>query len=150
MRNFDLTPLFRTSIGFDNMARLIDSMAADSTPSYPPYNIEKLGDNQYQISMAVAGFAEEDLTIDVLNNELRIIGRKDVDKKEEQQRKFLHRGIGQRAFDRRFSLAEHIKIEGALLENGLLHIKLMRDIPEEAKPRNITINAALKSSMIEG
>lgn len=141
MRSYDLSPLFRTSVGFDRMARMMDAMAQDTTPSYPPYNIEKLGDDTYRITMAVAGFGEENLSIEVKENQLRVTGRLEKDE-EEVERQFLHRGIAERAFERRFSLADHIKVKDASLENGLLHIDLEREVPEEAKPRQIPISGS--------
>lgn len=140
MRTYDLSPLFRTSVGFDRMARLIDTISNEQSNGYPPYNIEKLDEDAYQISMAVAGFAEGDLTIEVKDNLLTIAGRKELDEDAEAQRVYLYRGIAERAFERRFNLADHIKIEGALLENGLLHVKLVREVPEELKPRKIAIS----------
>ena len=141
MRSYDLSPLFRTSVGFDRMARMMDALAQDATPSYPPYNIEKLDEDSYRITMAVAGFGEDDLGIEVKENQLRVTGRLDRDE-EQPERQFLHRGIAERAFERRFSLAEHIKVRDATLENGLLHIDLVREVPEEAKPRQIPIVGA--------
>ena len=141
MRDFDFTPLFRTSVGFDRMARLLDNIQTESTSSYPPYNIEKLTEDSYQISMAVAGFAENELDVEVQENQLTITGRREVDDNAEADRSFLHRGIAQRAFERRFSLAEHIKVTGAKLENGLLHVKLEREVPEAMKPKSIAITS---------
>lgn len=148
MRDFDLSPLFRNSVGFDRMARMMDNIHQENAPTYPPYNIEKLGEEAYQISMAVAGFADGDLDIEVLENQLKITGRKEDLEQDEDTRSFLHRGIAERAFERRFSLAEHIKVTGAKLENGLLHVKLVRDIPEEKKPKAIKIDVAKKSKPI--
>ena len=141
MRDLDLTPLMRNAIGFDRMARLLDSALSDTqNTSYPPYNIEQIDEHNYQISMAVAGFSESEINIEVQENQLKITARKDAQDNEDQ-RQFLHRGIAQRAFERRFSLAEHIKVAGALLEHGLLHIKLEREIPEEKKPVTIQIKS---------
>jgi len=153
MRTFDLTPLFRTSVGFDRMARMMDTMAAEQGPTYPPYNIEKLSDENvdgdaYQITMAVAGFAEEDLSIEVKESELTISGRKQVDEGTEAERNFLYRGIAERAFERKFNLADHIKVDGALLEHGLLHVKLVREVPEEKKARTIAIGTAKASKKL--
>lgn len=139
MREFDLSPLFRSSVGFDRMARLLDNLATENTSSYPPYNIEKLSEDSYQISMAVAGFSEADLDVEVQDNQLKISGRHNANEDVESQRIFLHRGIAERAFERRFSLADYIKVEGAKLENGLLHVKLAREVPEAKKPKNIPI-----------
>lgn len=140
MRTYDLSPLFRTSVGFDRMARLIDTLSAEQSNGYPPYNIEKLDDDSYQVTMAVAGFDEADLTIEVTENVLRIAGRKETDEEVEANRVYLYRGIAERAFERRFNLADHIRVEGALLENGLLHVKLIREVPEALKPRTIAIS----------
>ena len=145
MRTYDLSPLFRSTIGFDGLARMLDRMQEDTAPSYPPYNIEKLDDDTYRITMAVAGFSEDDLDITVQDNVLIISGRlgnRVGDTEGQDERVFLHRGIAERAFERRFSLADHIKIDEAKLENGLLHVALKREVPEEAKPRQIPINGA--------
>ena len=138
MRAFDMTPLFRTSVGFDRMTRLMDAaiQMENATKTYPPYNIEKADENEYRITLAVAGFAEEELSIESKENTLTVTGRhKDTESKVE----YLHRGIAGRAFERRFQLADHIKVLGAHLENGLLHIALEREIPEALKPRLIPI-----------
>lgn len=140
MRTYDLSPLFRTTVGFDRMARLLDSMTQEQTAAYPPYNIEKLDEDSYQITMAVAGFREEDLELEVKENVLTIQGRKAGEEEAENTRTYLYRGIAERAFERRFNLADHIKVEGAILENGLLHVKLVREVPEELKPRKIAID----------
>lgn len=149
MRNYDLSPLFRSTVGFDRMTRLLDAATRldDSALSYPPYNIEKTGENAYRITMAVAGFGEDDLNITAQENSLVIAGKVD---KPEEERKFLYRGIAGRAFERRFELAEHIKVAGASLVNGLLHVDLVREIPEAMKPRSIKIEAkADKPQVIE-
>ena len=145
MRTFNMTPLFRNSVGFDCMARLLDGVPADQTPTYPPYNFEKVDEDSYRITMAVAGFAEADLDVQVKDNQLTVSGNvesKDEDAKEKQ---YLHRGIAARAFERRFNLADHIKVSGANLVNGLLHIDLLREVPEAMKPRTIAINNNLKA-----
>ena len=145
MRTFDMTPLFRNSVGFERMARLLDSATADHAPTYPPYNIEKVDEESYRITMAVAGFAEADLDVQVKDNQLTVSGNvesKDEDAKEKQ---YLHRGIAARAFERRFNLADHIMVSGANLVNGLLHIDLLREVPEAMKPRTIAINNNLKA-----
>jgi len=140
MRTYDFSPLFRSTVGFDNMARMLDGLSADAAPAYPPYNIEKTGDDQYRITMAVAGFGEKDLEIRTQDNKLVIAGR--IDKVEDvEQRTFLHRGIAERAFERQFSLAEHVKVVDASLENGLLHVDLVREVPEAMKPRTIEIKS---------
>lgn len=144
MRTYDLSPLHRFAVGFDNMSRLLDTaMRLDETaPSYPPYNIEKLGETDYRVTMAVAGFSEDDLDITLDGNTLLVSGRIAKDEEAEAgaaQRTFLHRGIATRAFERRFQLADHIEVRGARLVNGLLHVDLQRVVPEEMKPRKIEI-----------
>lgn len=150
MRTFDLSPLFRSSIGFDHLARMLDtaSRVDEQAISYPPYNIEKLGEESYRISMAVAGFGESDLDITTQNNSLVITGRA---RKDEETAQYLHRGIAGRSFERRFQLADHIRVTGASLVNGLLHVDLAREIPEAMKPRTISITtkAAEKPKVIE-
>ena len=153
MRTYDLSPLFRTSVGFDRLARMLDTVGQETAPSYPPYNIEKLSDDEYRITMAVAGFGEDDLDVTVERNTLTIAGKITntvSDEGEEGERQFLHRGIAERAFERRFNLADHIKIDEASLENGLLHVTLKREVPEEAKPRQIAINGKSAAKAIEG
>ncbi len=145
MRTFDMTPLFRNSVGFDRMARLMDGVAADQAPTYPPYNIEKVDEDSYRITMAVAGFAETDLDVQVKENQLTITGRVEKTENAEEEKQYLHRGIAERAFERRFNLADHIKVAGADLVNGLLHVDLVREVPEAMKPRNIAINHNVKS-----
>ncbi|MDZ4737376.1 MAG: Hsp20 family protein [Rhodospirillaceae bacterium] len=141
MRGFDLTPLFRSSIGFDRMRDLMEATQRMSdAPAYPPYNIEKLGENAYRITMAVAGFGENDLTIVAQDNSLVIAGKVEREESADEP-KFLHRGIAGRTFERRFELAEHIRVNGASLENGLLHVDLVREVPEAMKPRQIKIAA---------
>ena len=141
MRHMDLSPLFRATVGFDRMMNLLDSANRldESAPSYPPYNIEKTGEDSYRIAMAVAGFAEEDLDITVKETSLVVTGKKE--KTEEEGATYLHRGIATRAFERRFDLADHIRVTGARLENGLLAIDLVREIPEAMKPRSIKIES---------
>ena len=138
MRAFDLTPLYRATVGFDQIADLMDrALASDvGQNTYPPYNIEKTEDDAWRISIAVAGFSDEDLAIEVKDRSLHVTGRKAADDKE---RKFLHRGIATRAFERRFHLADHVRVTGASHENGMLHIDLMREVPEALKPRRIEI-----------
>jgi molecular chaperone IbpA len=138
MDRFDFSPLFRSTIGFDRLTRLVDAATRvdNSVPTYPPYNIEKTGEDAYRLSMAVAGFAPEEIDLTVHENSLLVTGKA---KKEDEDGRYLHRGIARRAFERRFSLADHIKIVGANLENGMLHVDLARDVPEAAKPRKIAI-----------
>ena len=141
MRTFDFSPLFRSTIGFDGMANLLESAlrADEGAPSYPPYNIEKTGENAYRLSMAVAGFGEEDITITAQDNTLVVSGKL---AKSDEDRKFLYRGIAGRAFERRFELAEHIRVAGASLVNGLLHVELVKEVPEAMKPRTIKIQSS--------
>jgi len=146
MRNFDFAPLYRSSIGFDRMANLLDNItrAEQNQPSYPPYNIELTGEDQYRITMAVAGFDQSELNIEVDQNKLTVSGHKAEDKTERQ---YLHQGIAARNFERRFQLADHVRVENAKLENGLLHIDLVRELPEAMKPRSIQINGG---DLLEG
>ncbi len=140
MDRFDFSPLFRSTIGFDRLTRLVDAAARldPSAQSYPPYNIEKTGEDAYRLTMAVAGFSRDELDITVQENLLVVTGKA---KQEEEGGRYLHRGIARRAFERRFSLADHIKVTGASLDNGMLHVELVRDVPEVMKPRTIAINA---------
>ncbi len=145
MRTFDMTPLFRNSVGFDRMVRLLDGVAADQTPTYPPYNIEKVEEDSYRITMTVAGFAEADLDVQMKDNQLTVTGRVEKSENDNKDKQYLHRGIAERAFERRFNLADHIKVAGADLVNGLLHIDLLREVPEAMKPRTIAINSNVKA-----
>ncbi|WP_226554769.1 Hsp20 family protein [Celeribacter naphthalenivorans] len=140
MRNFDLAPLYRATVGFDQIADLMDRVLTQevSQPSYPPYNIEKTSDDAWRISLAVAGFSTEDIAIEQRENALVITARK-ADSDEEKAKTYLHRGIATRAFERRFTLAEHVRVTGASHENGMLHIDLKRVVPEALKPRRIEI-----------
>lgn len=140
MRNLDLAPLYRATVGFDRMADLMDRvMSTDTSAStYPPYNIEKTGDDAYRITLAVAGFAADDLSVEVRDSAVIVTARK---QDEDENRTYLHRGIATRAFERKFALAEHIRVEGAGYEDGLLHIDLVRELPEALKPRKIAIEA---------
>lgn len=136
---FDFSPLFRTAIGFDRLARLVDTASeAASAPAYPPYNIEKTGDDSYRLTMAVAGFGQDDLELTVKDNTLIVAGRV---KAETKGGEVLYRGIAGRAFERRFVLADHMQVEGAELQNGLLHIGVRRVVPEALKPRRIQIGS---------
>lgn len=147
MRTYDLSPLHRFTVGFDRMSRLLDTAARldETASSYPPYNIEKQDEDTYRVSLAVAGFREEDLTVTVEDGSLLIAGRIEKPARTEGDGEtagapsFLHHGIATRAFERRFQLADHIKVTGATLENGLLHVDLVREVPEEKKPRRIEI-----------
>ncbi|MDE2430698.1 MAG: Hsp20 family protein [Burkholderiales bacterium] len=138
MRNFDFAPLYRSAIGFDRLAQLFDdAQRTESAPSYPPYNIELIAEDKYCISMAVAGFDRSELEIESERDTLKITGRK---QKEDAPRNFLHRGIAARDFEHRFRLADHVKVVSARLDNGLLNIELIREIPEVYKPRRILID----------
>jgi molecular chaperone IbpA len=140
MRTFDFSPLYRSTVGFDSVTRLLESAlrADEGQSSYPPYNIEKTGENAYRITMAVAGFGENDITITAQDNSLVVTGKLE---KTEEDKKFLHRGIAGRAFERRFELAEHIRVSGASLVNGLLHVELVKEVPEAKKPRTVKIES---------
>jgi molecular chaperone IbpA len=149
MRTFDLTPLYRSTVGFDRLTDMLDSLSqVDSGVTYPPYNIERTDENHYRISLAVAGFAEKDLAVEVKEGVLSVQGKRDGEK-ESVQARYLHQGIAGRAFDRRFQLAENVEVRGAQLENGLLHIDLERIVPEEKKPRRITIGAKSDAKVID-
>ena len=141
MDRFDFSPLFRSTIGFDRLARLVDTATrVDSTAqSYPPYNIEKTGEDSYRLTMAVAGFAQNELDITVHENTLIVSGKAET---QDENGRYLHRGIARRAFERRFSLADHLKVSGASMDNGLLHVDLVREVPEAMKPRQIKIVGA--------
>jgi molecular chaperone IbpA len=140
MRQYDLTPLYRSTVGFDRLFSMLDT-GSETVPSYPPYNIERTGENAYRISVAVAGFAEDDLSIEVKENSLFVRGDRKTDA-EKAGAVMLHQGIAARAFERRFQLADYVQVKGASLENGLLHIDLVREIPEALKPRRIAINGS--------
>jgi molecular chaperone IbpA len=135
MRTFDLAPLYRSTVGFDRLFSMLDGFEA--APGYPPYNIERTGDNDYRISIAVAGFGENELSIESKENTLTVKGEKQV--KEEQNGEVLYQGIAARAFERVFQLADYVQVKGAALENGLLHVDLVREVPEAKKPRQIPI-----------
>ena len=141
MDRFDFSPLFRSTIGFDRLTRLVDAATRvdNSALAYPPYNIEKTGEDAYRLTMAVAGFSPDELDITVQENTLLVTGKA---KNEEAESRYLHRGIARRAFERRFSLADHIKVVGASLTNGMLHVDLAREVPEAAKPRKVEISTA--------
>jgi molecular chaperone IbpA len=148
MRPFNLAPLYRSTVGFDRMFSLLDQVAGfDGTPGYPPYNIERTGDNAYRISVAVAGFSEPELTIVAKENTLTIRGDKPA-KTDEKNGDVLYQGIAARAFERVFQLADHVEVKGARLENGLLHVDLTREIPEASKPRQIPIGNG-KAGVVE-
>ena len=143
--SLDFSPLYRSAIGFDRMARLLDAAATDSKPSYPPYNVELVEENRYRISMAVAGFSQDDLEITSEQNTLTISGKQ----AGSSERQYLYQGIAERNFERKFQLDEHVKVVDARLENGLLHIELERELPEAMKPRKIAISNADSGTLLE-
>lgn len=147
MRSFDLAPLYRATVGFDQIADMMDRVLASDVgqPTYPPYNIEKTADDAYRISIAVAGFSENDLNVEVREGALIVSAKKS---EEDTDRTYLHRGIATRAFERRFQLADHVRVTGAEHENGMLHIDLKREVPEALKPRRIEIQSGTRA--IEG
>ena len=148
MRTFDLAPLYRSTVGFDRLFSMLDQVSGfDSGPTYPPYNIERTGENDYRISVAVAGFSENELSIESKENTLTIKGEKQA--KEENNGEVLYQGIAARAFERVFQLADFVQVKGASLENGLLHVELVREIPEAKKPRQIAINGQTKPQVVE-
>ncbi|MFM2486013.1 Hsp20 family protein [Celerinatantimonas yamalensis] len=150
---FDFTPLYRSAIGFDRLANLVEAAASASAQNgngYPPYNIELVGDNHYRITLAVAGFSEAELDITSHENTLVVTGKKANDEDvATQERKFLYQGIAERGFERRYQLADHVKVHAANIENGLLNIDLIREIPEELKPKKIEIRAGRTPDLIE-
>ncbi|MDQ8020365.1 MAG: Hsp20 family protein [Moraxellaceae bacterium] len=147
MRTFDLSPLYRSAIGFDRFAQLVDTaLRSDSTPSYPPYNVELVAEDKYRITMAVAGFDRAELDIEFANETLKVTGRKQT---EQGQRSYLHRGIAARDFEHRFQLADHVRVVDASLDNGLLNIELVREVPEALKPRKISIGGVVSPQLVE-
>lgn len=150
MRNFDFAPLYRATVGFDRIADMMDRvLSADvAQPTYPPYNIEKIGENAYRISIAVAGFSSDDLNVELREGALIVTAKKAA---EETERSYLHRGIATRAFERRFALADHMRVTGAAHVDGMLHIDLVREVPEALKPRRIEISgpATVEAKVID-
>lgn len=144
MQSIDFSPFYRSTVGFDRLFSRLDNLVGQEAKSYPPYNIEKVGDNAYRISIAVAGFAESDIVIESKENSLAIKGAK-APEGEDGKREFLHRGIAERAFELRFQLAEYVEVAGASLENGLLHVELKRELPESKKARTIAIGQNTKT-----
>ncbi len=147
MTRFDFSPLFRSTVGFDRMMNMLEASARSGEEGYPPYNIEKKGENDYRITMAVAGFGEDDLGIEVKDSTVTVSGSTSGEGDKEQT--YLHRGIAARSFRRAFQLADHVHVSGANLENGLLHIDLVREVPEALKPRTIKISTDQDSRQIE-
>ena len=140
MRHVDYSPLFRSTVGFDRLINLLDAASGfEADVGYPPYNIERIDDTKYRIAIAVAGFGSEEIKIDVKEHSLTVRGEK---RAETEQRQFLHRGIGGRAFERRFQLADHVEVKGADLHDGLLHVDLVRNVPERLKPRSVPIGGS--------
>lgn len=150
MTHIDLTPLYRSTIGFDRMANLLDSALRGEQTSngYPPYNIEVTGENQYGITLAVAGFEEDELNLQVENGVLTVRGKK-ASNEDDKNRRFLHQGIAYRSFERKFNLADHVEVRGAELKHGLLTIELVKEVPEAMKPKTIAINGKASSTAIE-
>ena len=150
MRHVDFSPLYRSTVGFDRLFDMLDSVAQyDTNQSYPPYNIERSDETHYRISVAVAGFADKDLAVEVRDGVLTVQGKRTDDNARNENSGYLYQGIAGRAFERRFQLAEHVEVKGAKLENGLLHVDLERIVPEERKPRRIPING-VELKTIEG
>lgn len=145
---FDLTPLYRSTVGFDRLARMLDEASTFEAPTYPPYNIERLSEDEYRITMAVAGFGPSDINIEVKGNALTVSGKKG-EQQSETKTEFLHQGIAARAFERRFQVADHVQVQGADMENGLLHISLKREVPESLKPRSIPVNGVGSTKVLE-
>ena len=149
MRTVDFSPLYRTIVGFDRLANMMDTASKlEGGSGYPPYNIEQTGENAFAIELAVAGFSEDDLEIEVQENVLTVSGKRER-AEEEGERTFLHRGIAERSFERRFHLADHVQVREAELKNGMLTVKLEREVPEAKKPRQIAINGQSKAKLIE-
>jgi len=144
MAAYDFSPFYRSTVGFDRLFNRLDSIVGQEAKSYPPYNIEKIGENAYRISIAVAGFGEGDIAIESKENNLVVKGAKAQDT-DDKAREFLHRGIAERAFELRFQLADYVEVAGASLENGLLHLELKRELPESKKARQIPISAGTKT-----
>ena len=150
MLNYDLSPFYRSTVGFDRFFNLLDQATADGSPGYPPYNIERTGENAYRISVAVSGFSQAELSIVAKENTLTIKGEKTANENSGNSAEVLYRGIASRVFERVFQLADFVQVKDASLENGLLHVDLVREIPEAKKPRQIAINAgAPKAQVIE-
>jgi molecular chaperone IbpA len=150
MDRFNFSPLFRSTIGFDRMLRFVDPATRVDSGSlgYPPYNIEKTGEDAYRLTMAVAGFARDELNVTVEVNTLLVSGKSQKDEEKKNGHGYLHRGIARRAFERRFSLADHMKVTGARLDNGMLHVELVHEVPEAAKPRTIAIGTGTEPAQV--
>jgi molecular chaperone IbpA len=148
MRTYDLTPFYRSSVGFDRLFSLLDRATPDGSPGYPPYNIERTGDNSYRITVAVSGFAQNELSIVAKENTLTIKGEKTATETSQSKAEVLYRGIAARAFERAFQLADFVAVKNASLENGLLHVDLVREIPEAKKPRSIPISTSVQGPQV--
>ena len=147
MRTIDFSPLYRSVVGFDRLASLLETAAADAATGYPPYNIERTDENAYRIEIAVAGFKPEDLSVEIKENLLTVQGRKQAN---DEAKRFLHRGLAERNFDRRFQLADYVVVSDAHLADGLLSISLRRELPEALKPRQVEISTGPQTTLIEG
>src|SRR5436305_12318498 len=148
MRTYDLTPFYRSTVGFDRLFSLLDQATSDGSPGYPPYNIERTGENAYRISVAVSGFSQGELSIVAKENTLTIKGEKSANENGQDTSEVLYRGIAARAFERAFQLADFVQVKNASLENGLLHVDLVREIPEAKKPRSIPIASGEKTAQV--
>jgi molecular chaperone IbpA len=148
MRTYDLTPFYRSTVGFDRLFSLLDQATSDGSPGYPPYNIERTGENTYRISVAVSGFSQGELSIVAKENTLTIKGEKTASENGKDKSEVLYRGIAARAFERVFQLADFVQVKNASLEHGLLHVDLVREIPEANRPRNIPISASEKAPQV--
>ena len=148
MRTYDLTPFYRSTVGFDRLFNLLDQVASDSSPGYPPYNIESTGENAFRITVAVSGFSKDELSLVAKENTLTIKGEKVAN--ENSKSEVLYRGIAARAFERAFQLADFVQVKNASLENGLLHVDLVREIPEAKKPRSIPISTGAQAQVVDG
>ena len=146
MRTYDLTPFYRSTVGFDRLFNLLDQATSDGSPGYPPYNIERTGENAYRITVAVSGFSKEELSLVAKENTLTIKGEKVANENGKAKSDVLYRGIAARAFERSFQLADHVTVKNASLENGLLHVDLEREIPEAKKPRSIPISTSAQGA----
>ena len=144
---FDFAPLYRSSVGFDRLARMLDDAASFEIPAYPPYNIERVGEDEYRITIAIAGFGAQDINLEVKGNALTVTGKKT--EKPDGKSEYLHQGIAARNFERSFQLADHVEVAGADLNHGLLHISLKREIPEALKPRTIAIRSGDQPKVLE-
>lgn len=151
MLNYDFAPFYRSTVGFDRLLSLLDKASgADNAQTYPPYNIERTGENNYRITLAVAGFAESELAVETKEGVLTVRGAKETQPKADERREVLYQGIAARAFERRFHLADHVSAVNATVENGLLHVDLVREVPEAQKPRTIAIQAATPKTIEVG